>query len=139
MTNKLFKPAVLLVMLSCALLAVSCKKDKAIDNTFTLGKSVMNIDFSATLGEDGRYTAGISFKGPEKPLYYDFVVDDITVSAKVCETTLPAYQYFAWDFYEFESGTANTTVKNGWLTLVLNAKLSNGQNVKVRAKAAVAE
>ena len=131
------KRIIILTLAAAAMLAVSCKKDKVIDNTFTLGKTVMNIDFSAVVGDDGRYTAGISFTGPEKPLYYDFVVDDIAITAKVCETTLPAYQLFAWDFYGFESGKAKTSVKNGWLTLVLDAKLENGQNVKVRAKTEV--
>lgn len=131
------KKLLILAMAAFALLAVSCKKDKVIDNTFTLGKTKMDIDFSASVGDDGRFNAGITFTGPEKPLYHDFVVEDIVITARLGATELPATQYFAWDFYGFESGKAKSAVKDGWLTLVVNGKLDNGQNVSVRAKTKV--
>ncbi|MCR5018200.1 MAG: hypothetical protein K6A64_05330 [Bacteroidales bacterium] len=131
------KKLLLIALAACAMLSVSCKKDKVIDNTFTLGKTVMDIDFSASVGDDGRFNAGITFTGPEKPLYYDFKVEDIVITARLGSTTLPATQYFAWDFYGFESGTAKSAVKDGWLTLVVKGKLENGQNVNVRARAKV--
>lgn len=129
------KKLIIIALAAVAMLAVSCKKDKDIDNTFTLGKSVMDIDFVASVGDDGRYTAGIEFIGPEKPLYYDFVVESIAITARLGDTELPATQYFAWDYYGFESGKAKSQVKDGWLTLVVSGKLDNGQNVNVRAKA----
>lgn len=131
------KRLLIIALAATAMLSVSCKKDNFTDNTFTLGKTDMAIDFTATVGEDDRYTAAITFTGAERPLYYDFAVENIVISARLCSTELPAYQYFAWDFYEFESGNVKSYVKDGKLTLILDAKLSNGSKVKVRAKTKV--
>lgn len=126
---------VILLAMAVAFAFVSCKKTGPIDNTFKQGDIGYKINFSATVyPEDNHFTATISFPNGG-PLYLgQHEVDEIGVGGYLGTHELPKYNYFYWDYEVFESGTAKISEKDGVVTLVVDAKLENGQKLRIRAK-----
>ena len=52
----------------------------------------------------------------------------------VFKYTLPSYNYFWWDHYEFESGTAKVSVSGDQIVMVVDGVLSTGEPFYIHAK-----
>jgi len=114
---------------------VSCKKTGPIENTFGLDNIGYRMEFSATVyPEDNHFTATISFPHGGPKYQGKYQVEEIGIGGYLGTHKLPKYNYFYWDYETFESGTAKISEKDGVVTLVVDAKLENGQKLRIRAK-----
>lgn len=136
------KKLLLLAFAAFAVLAVSCdktgKQGDKIDNTFKQGDKVYSIKLSATVRDDDSFASTIEFVD-EGPLYNEFVREDIGCWGYLGTYTLPSYNYFWWDHYEFESGTAKVSVSGDQIVMVVDGVLSTGEPFYIHAKGPITQ